>query len=225
MTIDEIIAEFKELYDYPGMFRFNTPVYEKVHKDITEFVYKNHFEKTEEWIKISANLLYKSTQKMQRQEADIIIVQLEKLNRRVLARDNEAFWDYIHPQIKNLVFDKFAGEHYADCVETAFKEINSRLKKIYRKQKNEEKDGTALMNTIFSPGNPVLRFEDISTQSGKDVQAGYMQIFAGAMQGIRNPKAHENLYIQKDTAIKRLILASLLMDKVDEAVQNTGIEE
>lgn len=81
------------------------------------------------------------------------------------------------------------------------------------------------MNTIFSPGNPVLRFEDISTQSGKDVQAGYMQIFAGAMQGIRNPKAHENLYIQKDAAIKRLILASLLMDKVDEAVQNTGIEE
>lgn len=117
------------------------------------------------------------------------------------------------------------GEHYADCVETAFKEINSRLKKIYRKQKNEEKDGAALMNTIFSPGNPVLRFEDISTQSGKDVQAGYMQIFAGAMQGIRNPKAHENLYIQKDAAIKRLILASLLMDKVDEAVQNTGIEE
>ena len=52
-----------------------------------------------------------------------------------------------------------------------------------------------------------------------------MQIFAGAMQGIRNPKAHENLYIQKDAAIKRLILASLLMDKVDEAVQNTGIEE
>lgn len=225
MNIDEIITEFKGLYDYPGTFRFNTPVYEKVHKDITEFIYKTHFEKTEEWIKISANLLYKSTQKMQRQEADIIIVQLEKLNRRVLARDNEAFWDYIHPQIKNLVFDKFAGEHYADCVETAFKEINSRLKEIYKKQKGEEKDGASLMTSIFSPENPILCFENIDTQNGKNVQLGYMRIFEGTMLGIRNPKAHANMSINKDSAIKRLVLAGLLMDKIDEAIKNTGIKE
>lgn len=225
MTIDQIITEFKELYDYPGTFRFNTPVYEKVHNDITEFIYKNHFEQTEEWKKIDANLLCKSSQRMLRSEADIIVEQLEKIKRRVLAQENEAFWEYVHPKIKVLVFEKFIGKHYADCVETAFKEINSRLKEIYKKQKGEEKDGTSLMTSIFSEKNPVLCFEDISTQSGKDVQTGYMQIFAGAMQGIRNPKAHENLYIQKEAAIKRLVLASLLMDKVDEAVQNTGIEE
>lgn len=225
MTIDQIITEFKELYDYPGTFRFNTPVYEKVHNDITEFIYKNHFEQTEEWKKIDANLLCKSSQRMLRSEADIIVEQLEKIKRRVLAQENEAFWEYVHPKIKVLVFEKFIGKHYADCVETAFKEINSRLKEIYKKQKGEEKDGASLMTSIFSEKNPVLCFEDISTQSGKDVQTGYMQIFAGAMQGIRNPKAHENLYIQKEAAIKRLVLASLLMDKVDEAVQNTGIEE
>ena len=52
-----------------------------------------------------------------------------------------------------------------------------------------------------------------------------MQIFAGAMTGIRNPKAHENQTISKDAAIKRLVFASLLMDKVDEAVNYTGIIE
>ena len=225
MKIDEIIAEFKGLYDYPGIFRFNTFVYEKVHKDITEFVYKNHFENTIEWKKISDNLLYCSSQTMSPQQADIIVVQLEKLKRRVLIQENDVFWNYIHPKIKTLVFDKFIGKNYADSVETAFKEINSRLKKIYKKQKGVEKDGVPLMTSIFSQEDPILRFEDIGTQNGKNVQLGYMKIFEGAMLGIRNPKAHENMSIDKDSAIKRLILASLLMDKIDEAVKHTGIEE
>ena len=49
-----------------------------------------------------------------------------------------------------------------------------------------------------------------------------MQIFAGAMQGIRNPKAHENLSISREDAVKRLVLASLLMDKIDEAISFTN---
>lgn len=225
MNIDEIITEFKGLYDYPGTFRFNTPVYEKVHKDITEFIYKTHFEKTVEWKTISDNLLYRSCQTMSLQQADIIVVQLEKLKRRVLIQENEAFWEYIHPKIKVLVFEKFIGKHYADCVETAFKEINSRLKEIYKKQKGEEKDGASLMTSIFSPENPILCFENIDTQNGKNVQLGYMRIFEGTMLGIRNPKAHANMSINKDSAIKRLVLAGLLMDKIDEAIKNTGIKE
>lgn len=52
-----------------------------------------------------------------------------------------------------------------------------------------------------------------------------MQIFAGAIQGIRNPKAHENTHISREDAIKRLILASLLMEKVDEAIRYTRLSE
>ena len=73
------------------------------------------------------------------------------------------------------------------------------------------------MNNLFSPNNPVLRFEDNSTESGKNVQLGYMQIFSGSIIGIRNPKAHENQELNKENAYKRLILASLLMSKIDEA--------
>ena len=52
-----------------------------------------------------------------------------------------------------------------------------------------------------------------------------MKIFEGTMLGIRNPKAHANMSINKDSAIKRLVLAGLLMDKIDEAIKNTGIKE
>ena len=224
MTIDELKEEFLKLYDAPR-FRFNTPIYKQVHDNITSFIYENHLEHTEEWRCISDNLLYKSSQFMTTSEADIIMQNLELLKRKILSRQNELFWTYVHPEIKNLVFSKFNSCQYADSVEAAFKEINSRLKKICRKLTGQERDGSSLMNFIFSENNPLLKFEDISTESGLNVQKGYMQIFSGAMTGIRNPKAHENQTISKDAAIKRLIFASLLMDKIDEAVKFTGITE
>jgi hypothetical protein len=44
-----------------------------------------------------------------------------------------------------------------------------------------------------------------------------MQLFAGAMTGIRNPKAHGNVAINDTRAISLLFLASLLRSKLDEA--------
>ena len=70
-----------------------------------------------------------------------------------------------------------------------------------------------------------LIFEDIKSKSGENVQNGFMQIFAGAMIGIRNPKAHENQTVSKDSAIKSLVFASLLMDKIDEAISYSKISE
>lgn len=224
MTIDELKDEFIKLYDAPR-FKFNTPIYKRVHDGITEFIFENHLENTKEWQKISDNLLYRSSQYMTRREADIIISNLDLLKRKILSRQNEAFWEYVHPCIKKIVFDKFNSCQYADSVEAAFKEINSRLKRICRKLTNQEKDGNSLMTFIFSENNPILKFEDTSVESGLNVQKGYMQIFAGAMTGIRNPKAHENQTISKEAAIKRLVFASLLMDKVDEAVIYTQIIE
>jgi hypothetical protein len=45
-----------------------------------------------------------------------------------------------------------------------------------------------------------------------------MEIFAGAMIGIRNPKAHGNLNITENRAKHFIYLASLLMHKVDERI-------
>lgn len=130
----------------------------------------------------------------------------------------DAVENYFHPLIKEISQKKLNDGHYADAVESAFKEINSRVKKLYIDIRGEEKDGADLMRKTFSPNDPALKFEDISSRSGKDVQQGYMDIFAGAMTGIRNPKAHENMVISKEDAVKRIVFASLLMDKIDEAV-------
>lgn len=225
IDIDELKSDFLKLYEEKERFYFNTPIYRVVHDKITAFVYQNHFQTTDEWQKISANLLYKSNQYMVRSEADVIIYNLELLKRKLLIKGNEHFWQYVHPMIKKIIFLKFGNGHYADCVESAFKEINSRLKNVCKKLGYSERDGSDLMNFIFSTKKPILQFEDTSNESGKNVQLGYMQIFAGAMTGIRNPKAHENQCVSKETAIKQIIFASLLMDKVDDALKYCSIKE
>ena len=76
--------------------------------------------------------------------------------------------------------------------------------------------GARLMNKTFMPNNPIVVLVYLSTQTGKDFQIWYMQIFSGAMTGVRNPKAHDNIVTDRKSAIHCLFLASLLMAKIDE---------
>jgi len=135
------------------------------------------------------------------------------------------FWGIIHRDIVRVAKNKFEDGYYADAVESAFKEINKRFKEIVKNKTGEELDGAKLMYKALSEekrnpsekGNPIVVLDDLSSETGRNIQKGYMQIFAGAMIGIRNPKAHENITISRERAIHFIFLASLLMYKLDEA--------
>jgi len=127
------------------------------------------------------------------------------------------FWGMIHKDIIRVAKDKFEDGYYADAVESAFKEINKYVKKIVRDKTGEELHGTNLMYKALSERNPIIVLDDLSSETGRNIQKGYMQIFAGAMTGIRNPKAHENITVSKDRATHFIFLASLLMYKLHEA--------
>lgn len=128
------------------------------------------------------------------------------------------FWQDIHPKITSVAKRRFENAHYADAVLSAFREVNSCVKKIVMNKTANELDGASLMHTAFSPNNPIIVLDDLSKDSGQNVQKGYMEIFAGAMIGIRNPKAHENMDIEEIPAKHRIYLASLLMNKIDERI-------
>lgn len=130
------------------------------------------------------------------------------------------FWDLIHPEIIRVAKKKFEDGHYADAVESSLKEIDVRVKNIVKNSTGEELTGTGLMRKAFDLQHPILIIQDIDSQSGKDIQEGYSHIFAGAMQGIRNPKAHENISISRERGIHFLFLCSLLMHILDEAVDD-----
>lgn len=123
----------------------------------------------------------------------------------------------LHPEVVRVAKQKFLDKHYADSVESAFKEVNHRIKLFLRFKFGEEEDGAQLMRKVFGGTNPKIVLGDLSTDSGENMQEGYSHIFAGSMLAIRNPKAHANITIDKNRAIHFLFLASLEMYKLDEA--------
>lgn len=136
----------------------------------------------------------------------------------VLDGHEPSFVRLIHPRVALVSMRKFQDGYYADAVESAFKELNNAVKEKVRPHLEGELDGQKLMQRVFSPGNPILLVEDnLDTQTNRDTQQGYMMMFSGAMGAIRNPKAHENMVISQDDAIRKLMLASMLMYKLDSS--------
>ena len=130
-----------------------------------------------------------------------------------------SFWSNIHPSITRVSRGLFIDRHYADAVFSAFKEVNFRVKNIVKSKIGEELDGKSLMFRAFKLGDPIIQLSNHLTETGRNIQEGYMHLFAGSMQGIRNPKAHENIEIEKKRAVHFLYLASLLMYRIDESDQ------
>lgn len=139
---------------------------------------------------------------------------LEEDNLR--ARPAGDFWALAHSRVAEISRSRFESGQYADAVEAAMKDVNVRVKGIVAHRMERELDGVKLMQRAFSPNDPWIVIGDLSTQSGIDMQRGYMDLFSGSMSAIRNPKTHDNIAIDQETAIHMLFLASLLMFKLDE---------
>lgn len=126
------------------------------------------------------------------------------------------FWELLHPKVVEVARPRYEAGHYADAVESALKALNSNVKQIYKERSGEERDGVDLMHAAFSPKRPLIVLGDQQTETGRNMQQGYMALFAGSMAGIRNPKAHDNIVIDETRAIHHLFVASLLFFKLDE---------
>lgn len=137
-------------------------------------------------------------------------------------------WQYIHPMIQKVSRQLFLDGYFANAAEDAFIEINDRVKKLFMIVNPGCKvpDGADVMNKVFSANSPLISFCDQSTDTGVNKQKGYMQMLAGAMSALRNPKAHSNNeIITADEAYRRLATASMLMYAIDDAVAYSGIYE
>ena len=137
------------------------------------------------------------------------ILQPHKLSRKII----------LSPEITETCLKLYEDGHHALAVEAAFKMINNYVKS---QSGLGELDGMALMQMALSVSNPKIKLNRLKTKSEKDEQLGYMNILAGCMVGIRNPRAHEHKYKDSDrTALELLLLADHLMQKLRSASTTT----
>lgn len=195
ITIDSLIGQMKNLFAIKTPVRFDTPEYIQFHSDLIQYIYENHFEESDEWKIISRNLVYTSTQRMAVGDGNTILIQLDALKRRELGLRFAVDWKLVHPDIIRVARSLYQDGHYFESARSAFIEINAKVKKLFpelRGKDGKRLDGYPLMQTVFSAKSPEIVIADTSTDTGENVQRGFMDMFAGAAAALRNPKAHEN---------------------------------
>ena len=116
--------------------------------------------------------------------------------------------------LKNTSRQLFADGHYANAVENAFKCLNNAVKE----KSGLSADGDGLMTQAFGARSPILKLNSLQSQSDQNEQRGYMQIFAGVMAGIRNPRAHEHEIVDDpEVALEMIIIANHLIRKLENS--------
>jgi uncharacterized protein (TIGR02391 family) len=120
----------------------------------------------------------------------------------------------IHPDLPRKVRTLFDDGHYPEATFLAFKFLDKRV----HKHSGIPESGQKLMMAAFSASNPKIKLNPLVTTSEVDEQEGYRFIFAGGMQGIRNPRGHEHTIVDDpDICLDHLSFVSLLLRRLEQA--------
>jgi uncharacterized protein (TIGR02391 family) len=119
----------------------------------------------------------------------------------------------LHSVIARAASQLYRDGHYANAVEDSVKALNN----LVRLHSGHEGDGTTLMETVFSPKKPILRFNDLKDESDFNEQKGFMMMFSGAVAGLRNPRAHRLITDDPERALEFIAFVSLLAKLLDGA--------
>lgn len=120
----------------------------------------------------------------------------------------------IHQAIERAAGQLYRDGHYANAVEDAVKALNALVR---LNSSVDDKDGTNLMEFVFSPKSPILKFNDMQDPSDMDEQKGFMMMFSGAVAGLRNPRAHKIIKDEPALALEFIAFISLLAQLADRA--------
>jgi uncharacterized protein (TIGR02391 family) len=119
----------------------------------------------------------------------------------------------LHSEIERAAGALYRDGHYANAIEDAVKSLNA----LVRLRSGLDADGMTLMERVFSPTSPILKFNDLQTQTDRDEQKGFMVLFSGAVVGLRNPRAHAIIQDDPERALEFIAFVSLLAKLLDGA--------
>jgi uncharacterized protein (TIGR02391 family) len=125
----------------------------------------------------------------------------------------------LHPYIYEACSRLFFDGHYVQAVEEAAKAIFQYI----RNRTGLRGDGADLVNATFSTTHPILAFGDLSDDSVRNQQVGFMEMLRGIAKAVRNPLTHTQGHPEEmQKAFEYLVLASLMCRRIDDASPSTS---
>lgn len=91
------------------------------------------------------------------------------------------------------------------------------MSELIRERSGLEGDGVNLVGRAFGGKVPVLKVNNLNTESEKNVQAGIEQLLRGIYQAVRNPRSHGSHKDSEDDAIAIILFVNHLLGTIDRA--------
>lgn len=124
------------------------------------------------------------------------------------------FYIDLHPKVKEHSLDLFNDGHYAQTIFESGEALENFVK---RKANITDEYLSKAMVKAFNENDPIIKLNKLTSRSDKDEQEGFRFLYMGAMKGIRNPKAHDNIkQVDKNRTLEYLAFISLLFRRAEE---------
>ena len=120
----------------------------------------------------------------------------------------------IHPEVLKYCRAELMQDNSFHAVLEATKGLMQRI----REMSGVEGDGAPLVDRVFSTSQPVLRFNELQTETQKSEHTGIATLLKGCITALRNPRAHQPRILWKDDddTTDYLTLISFLHRKLDD---------
>jgi len=115
----------------------------------------------------------------------------------------------LHPAVQQAAGKLFTDTHYPEAILKACIALD---KAVAAKAQRPDLNGKQFMDVAFSPRNTVLRVSQDTNE-----QTGFMLLYQGVMQAIRNHYAHNDTAIEAERALEWLSFVSALFYMLDGA--------
>ena len=110
--------------------------------------------------------------------------------------------------IKNLL----ENNHFNEAVSRSCKLLFGLIR---RKSAVNDKDSMKLIDHVFKPSNPVLKFTRHDDHPHLNTHEGYYFLLKGISAAFRNPVSHENIEMPQQEAVAQIVLIGHLYDLVE----------
>ena len=123
------------------------------------------------------------------------------------------FEGLLHPAIIDSSLAQFRNGQLRDAVLNGVIAVFDMI----RVRTSLKLDGKDLVGQAFGTDKGKLIFSEVETESGRNDQKGFLQIYEGIYTGVRNVKAHSLTHdLNEQKAAQYLVALSLLARRVDE---------
>ena len=130
--------------------------------------------------------------------------------------------EHIREDLWKAIQIHYEAEDYTE----ALRDASFLMKDILQAKSGEyDKDNSKLVDAVLSGQDPVLKINNFSTQTEKDIQNGIALGAKGIFMHVRNPISHEKIAYTQEDANAILMYINYLIKQIDQSGGVSLIEE